>query len=95
MALPKPTPDTSAEYVPPATDLEKNLCEIFGEVLGIHMLRELVENTPDDTVIWCLLRPKGTLSAERRLKEKLVYYFAKDYQPLFGRRASELWGLYY
>ena len=193
-ALPKPTPDSSAEYVAPTTDLEKNLCEIFGEVLGmekvsatdnffdlggsslmvtnvmvcaekrglkfayadvfahptarelaaflgggsasapkedseiseydytaidkllagntlkalqngkrqnlegqilltgatgflgIHMLRELVENTPEDTVIWCLLRPKGSLSAERRLKEMLVYYFEKDYRPLFGKR---------
>ena len=192
-ALPKPTPDTSAEYVAPATDLEKNLCEIFGEVLGmekvsatdnffdlggsslmvtnvlvcaekrglkfayadvfahptardlaaflgggapapkedsevseydysaidallagntlealqngkmqnlegqilltgatgflgIHMLRDLLETTSEDTVIWCLLRPKGTLSAERRLKEMLVYYFAKDYRPLFGKR---------
>ena len=193
-ALPKPTPDTSAEYVAPTTDLEKNLCEIFGEVLGmekvsatdnffdlggsslmvtnvmvcaekrglkfayadvfahptarelaaflgggsasapkedsdiseydysaidkllagntlealqngkmqslegqilltgatgflgIHMLRELVENTPEDTVIWCLLRPKGTLSADRRLREMLVYYFEKDYRPLFGKR---------
>ena len=192
-ALPKPTPDTSAEYVAPETDLEKNLCEIFAEVLnvdkvgatdnffdlggsslmvtnvlvnaekrgikfayadvfahptardlgaflgggapapkedseisgydysaidallagntlealqtgqkqslegqilltgatgflGIHMLRDLVENTPEDTVIWCLLRPKGTLSAERRLSEMLVYYFEKDYRPLLGKR---------
>ena len=192
-ALPKPTPDTSAEYVAPETDLEKNLCEIFAEVLslekvgatdnffdlggsslmvtnvmvsaekrglkfayadvfahptarelgafltggapevkadsdvseydysainallegntlealrkgkmqslegqilltgatgflGIHMLRELIENTPEDTVIWCLLRPKGKVSAERRLREMLVYYFAKDYRPLIGKR---------
>ena len=193
-ALPKPTPDAGGEYVAPATDLEKDLCEIFAEVLGmekvgatdnffdlggsslmvtnvmvcaekrglkfayadvfahptarelgaflgggvpaapkedseisqydytaidkllagntleaflngrqqslegqilltgatgflgIHMLRELVENTPEETVIWCLLRPKGTLSAERRLKEMLVYYFEKDYRPLVGRR---------
>ena len=192
-ALPKPTPDTSAEYVAPANDLEKNLCEIFAEVLsvekvgatdnffdlggsslmvtnvlvnaekrglkfayadvfahpsarelaaflsgetpvaqedsevsgydysaidallagntlealqkgkpqalkgqilltgatgflGVHMLRELVENTPKDTVIWCLLRPKGTLNAERRLSEMLVYYFEKDYRPLIGKR---------
>ena len=192
-ALPKPTPDTSAEYVAPETDLEKNLCEIFAEVLslekvgatdnffdlggsslmvtnvlvnaekrgikfayadvfahptarelgaflgggaaapkedseisdydysgidallagntlealqtgkmqslegqilltgatgflGIHMLRELVESTKDDTIIWCLLRPKGSLSAERRLSEMLVYYFEKDYRPLIGKR---------
>ena len=54
--------------------------------LGIHMLRELVENTPEDTVIWCLLRPKGTIGTDRRLREMLVYYFKKDYRPLIGKR---------
>ena len=54
--------------------------------LGIHMLRELVENTPEDTVIWCLLRPKGTIGTDRRLREMLVYYFEKDYRPLIGKR---------
>ena len=54
--------------------------------LGIHMLRDLLENTSDDTVVWCLLRPKGTLNTERRLSEMLVYYFEKDYRPLIGKR---------
>ncbi|MBR5063379.1 MAG: AMP-binding protein, partial [Bacteroidales bacterium] len=192
-ALPKPTPDSSGEYVAPATETEKNLCEIFAEVLGvekvgatdnffdlggsslmvtnvlvnaekrglkfayadvfahptardlgaflgsdvaapkedseisgydysaidallqgntlealqngkpqslegqilltgatgflgIHMLRDLLETTSEDTVIWCLLRPKGSLTTERRLSEMLVYYFQKDYRPLIGKR---------
>ena len=54
--------------------------------LGVHMLRELLETTSEETVIWCLLRPKGALSSERRLREMLVYYFEKDYRPLFGKR---------
>jgi len=54
--------------------------------LGIHMLRELIENTSDDTVVWCLLRSKGTLTAERRLSEMLVYYFDKDFRSLIGSR---------
>ena len=192
-ALPKPKPESGGEYVAPANDLEKNLCEIFAEVLsmekvgatdnffdlggsslmvtnvlvnaekrgikfayadvfahpsarelgaflsggtpapkedseiigydysaidallqgntlealqkgkkqslegqilltgatgflGIHMLRDLVETTSEETVVWCLLRPKGSLTAERRLSEMLVYYFEKDYRPLFGKR---------
>jgi len=192
-ALPKPKPDSGGEYVAPVNDLEKNLCEIFAEVLsmekvgatdnffdlggsslmvtnvlvnaekrgikfayadvfahpsarelgaflsggspapkedseisgydysaidallknntlealqkgkmqslegqilltgatgflGIHMLRDLVECTSEETVVWCLLRPKGSLTAERRLSEMLVYYFEKDYRPLFGKR---------
>ncbi len=54
--------------------------------LGIHMLRELLEFTPKETVIWCLLRSKGSLTAERRLREMLVYYFEKDYRRLIGSR---------
>ena len=54
--------------------------------LGIHLLRELLERTGDDTEIWCLLRGKGALTAERRLAEMLVYYFEKDYRSLIGTR---------
>ena len=54
--------------------------------LGIHVLRELIEQTGKDTVIWCLLRGKGSITAERRLTEMLVYYFEKNYRPLVGKR---------
>ena len=54
--------------------------------LGIHVLRELIEQTGKDTVIWCLLRGKGAITAERRLSEMLVYYFEKNYRPLMGNR---------
>ena len=54
--------------------------------LGIHMLRELVDNTSDDSVIWCLLRRKGSISPERRLTEMLVYYFEKRYRSLIGQK---------
>ena len=54
--------------------------------LGIHVLKELLESTGPDTTIWCLLRGKGVLTPERRLKEMLFYYFDKDYSRLFGKR---------
>ena len=54
--------------------------------LGIHVLRELIEQTGKDTVVWCLLRGKGSITAERRLTEMLVYYFEKNYRPLVGKR---------
>ena len=54
--------------------------------LGIHVLRELIEQTGKDTVVWCLLRGKGGITAERRLTEMLVYYFEKNYRPLVGKR---------
>ena len=60
--------------------------------LGIHVLRELIEQTGKDTVIWCLLRGKGSITAERRLSEMLVYYFEKNYRPLLGRRVRMIEG---
>ena len=60
--------------------------------LGIHVLKELLETTGPDTTIWCLLREKGTLTPERRLKEMLVYYFDKDYRSLVGTRIKPVAG---
>ena len=60
--------------------------------LGIHMLKELIESTGPDTTIWCLLRPKGSVSPERRLREMLVYYFEKDYRKLLGTRIRPVAG---
>ena len=60
--------------------------------LGIHVLRELIERTGKDTVIWCLLRGKGAVTAERRLSEMLVYYFEKNYRPLIGKRIRLIQG---
>ena len=60
--------------------------------LGIHVLRELIEQTGKDTVIWCILRGKGSVTAERRLAEMLVYYFNKNYRALIGKRIRILEG---
>ena len=60
--------------------------------LGIHVLRELVEQTGGDTIIWCLLRGKGSISAEQRLKGMLVYYFEKKYRQLVGGRIRLIQG---
>ena len=60
--------------------------------LGIHVLRELIERTGDDTVIWCLLRGKGAITAERRLAEMLVYYFEKNYRALIGSKIRLIQG---
>ncbi|MBQ1912775.1 MAG: amino acid adenylation domain-containing protein, partial [Bacteroidales bacterium] len=60
--------------------------------LGIHVLKELLETTGPDTTVWCLLREKGALTPERRLKEMLVYYFDKDYRSLVGTRIKPVAG---
>jgi thioester reductase-like protein len=55
--------------------------------LGVHMLRELIDQTPEDTTVWCLLRGKGpTLTAEMRLAQMLIYYFSRHYRNLIGTR---------
>jgi amino acid adenylation domain-containing protein len=60
--------------------------------LGIHVLKELIESTGPDTTVWCLLRSKGSITPERRLREMLVYYFEKDYRSLLGTRIRALEG---
>ncbi len=60
--------------------------------LGIHVLKELLESTGPDTTIWCLLRGKGSLTPERRLRSMLVYYFDKDYSSLLGSRIHTVEG---
>ena len=52
--------------------------------LGIHILRELLEN--DVGNIYCLVRSKGNLSGEDRLKSLLYYYFSTDYDDYFHKR---------
>ena len=54
--------------------------------LGVHVLRELLEHTGRGTTVWCQLRSKGALTAERRLAEMLVYYFEKKYRLQIGKR---------
>ena len=55
--------------------------------LGVHVLRELIDHSPEKTVVWCLLRGKGeTLKAEQRLAEMITYYFDKKYRKQIGKR---------
>ena len=52
--------------------------------LGIHILRELLEN--NDNTIYCFVRSKSNISAEERLKFMLYYYFSNNYEELFNDR---------
>ena len=52
--------------------------------MGIHFLRELIENT--DSSVWCVLRRKGSVSPESRLRSMLFYYFDRSWEELFGKR---------
>ncbi len=51
--------------------------------LGIHVLREFIRN--EKGTAYCVIRG-GRRSAKDRLKGMLAYYFATNYQELFGSR---------
>lgn len=52
--------------------------------LGLHVLCELLENT--GSTVYCMVRGRGNLQPEKRLKGLLFYYFSKSYDDLFGNR---------
>ncbi len=52
--------------------------------LGIHLLQEFLQQHSGQ--VYCLLRPAKGLSAVKRLKNRLFYYFEDTYEALFGRR---------
>lgn len=56
--------------------------------LGVHILRELIEGRNFVDKIICLVRPKGALSAEKRLKGVLYYYFETMYPRDFAQRVT-------
>ena len=52
--------------------------------LGIHVLREILENETGD--VYCFIRANKVLSGEERLKSLLFYYFSNEYEDLFRER---------
>ena len=58
--------------------------------LGVHVLRELIENESGD--IYCFIRSNKALTGEERLKSILFYYFSENYEELFGERLHVLEG---
>ncbi len=60
--------------------------------LGIHVLRMLLSEAPEDTVIWCLIRSRQSGTTIASLKELMSYYFTEDYTPLLGKRIRVIEG---
>lgn len=58
--------------------------------LGIHILHEFLINHTGTA--YCLLRSRGEISAEQRLKFQLFYYFERDFAELFGTRIQVVEG---
>lgn len=52
--------------------------------LGIHILLELLRNPNRFDKVFCLVRPKGKISAIKRLRTALFYYGEDDYSDLYG-----------
>lgn len=58
--------------------------------LGIHVLREFLEN--ENGSIYCMLRKGRHTTPEDRLKTLLFYYFSENYEELFGSRVHVIEG---
>ncbi len=54
--------------------------------LGIHIFTELLRRPECCGKIFCLARPKGRLSAEKRVKSALFYYAESDFAESFGKK---------
>ena len=52
--------------------------------LGIHILKHFIDH--EKGKIYCLIRSKGKISVEQRLKGLLTYYFGDPLEELFGKR---------
>ena len=58
--------------------------------LGIHVLKEFIEN--ENGSIYCMLRKGRHTTPENRLKTLLFYYFSENYEELFGSRVNVIEG---
>ena len=58
--------------------------------LGIHVLRELIENETGD--IYCFIRSNKVLTGEERLKSLLFYYFSNEYEEFFDNKLHVIGG---
>lgn len=52
--------------------------------LGVHILLELLKHPDRFDKVFCLVRDKGKMSAEKRLRSALFYYGENDYSDLYG-----------
>ncbi len=60
--------------------------------LGVHILKELLDHPQSVDNIYCLIRPKGKLKCEQRLKGSLFYYFEEIDQRLCDNRLHAVEG---
>ena len=58
--------------------------------LGIHVLREILEDETGD--VYCFIRANKVLTGEERLKSLLFFYFSNEYEELFGERLHVIEG---
>ena len=58
--------------------------------LGIHILKEFIDNSSSN--IYCIVRSSRNISAQKRLQQKLFYYFGKDYNEIFDKRIFVIQG---
>lgn len=82
------TPEYVDEIV--ATDIGNVLLTGSTGFLGMHVLKNLVDNCCKK--IFCIVRPKGSLSAQQHLQSMLMYYFDDTFDEMMGSRITVISG---
>ncbi len=54
--------------------------------LGAHILIELLQNPTMCEKVYCLVRPKGRLTAQKRMRNTLFYYAESDFAESMGKK---------
>lgn len=54
--------------------------------LGIHILIELLQDPNICRKVYCLVRPKGRLTAQKRMQNSLFYYAETDFSDVYGEK---------
>ncbi len=60
--------------------------------LGVHILMDLLQRGELFDKIYCLARPKGKMTAQKRVKGTLFYYGEDDFSDVYGEKWEVLEG---
>ena len=88
----KTTWEDTAEHEEKADSLGNILLTGCTGYLGNHLLCELLKQPELTEHIYCLIRPKGKLSAEQRLKNTLFYYHDHDFGTCLREKVTVIEG---
>ncbi len=73
-----------SDYIPVKKKIRNILVTGVTGFLGAHIVSEFVQK--EDGIVYCLIRKKGNLDSNQRLKETMAFFFGNIYDELIGKR---------